>query len=173
MAGEGWLIRAAEPADLPACSVLRASHSGEPVADTEDRLRKELARPDRWLLVAIVGDIVTGYGRVSEHRPMQPRPTDAPPGYYLGGVMVNPRFRRRGIGLALTRTRMDLVFTMADEVWYFTNARNAASVAMHARLGFTEVTRNFTFPGVTFAGGRGILFRASARGGEHLETCQP
>jgi ribosomal protein S18 acetylase RimI-like enzyme len=155
------VTRAAEPADLLACSELQASHSGEPVVDVEERLQTELARPDRRLLVAIVDDAVAGYGRVSEHRPARRDPTDAPPGYYLGGVVVDPRYRRRGLGLALTRARMALVFTMADEVWYFANARNAASIAMHAQLGFAEVTRNFQFPGVAFAGGQGVLFRAS------------
>jgi hypothetical protein len=55
---------------------------------------------------------------------------------------------------------MDQVFVVADEVWYFTSAINSASIAMHARLGFTEVTRDFEFPGVTFTSGQGILFRA-------------
>lgn len=157
-----WPVRMAELADLPACAVLRASHSGGRVAEVEGRLRHELSRADRWLLVATGVAAIAGYGRVSEHRPAQPGPTDAPPGYYLGGVVVDPRYRRRGVGLALTRARMDLAFTMADEVWYFTNARNTASIAMHARLGFTEVTRDFTFPGVSFPGAQGILFRASA-----------
>jgi ribosomal protein S18 acetylase RimI-like enzyme len=155
-----WSIRGAEPADLPGCAVLQASHSGGLVAGSEDRLRGELTRSDRWLLVAVADGTVTGYGRVSEHRPERPRPAEAPPGFYLGGVVVDPRFRRRGIGLALTRARIELVFTMADEVWYFTNARNTPSIAMHAHLGFTEVTRDFWFPGVTFEGGQGILFRA-------------
>lgn len=159
---QAWPVRQAELADLPACAALQAAHSGEPIAAVEERLRHELSRADRWLLVAIADTAVAGFARVSEHRPTQPGSTDAPPGYYLGGVVVDPRYRRRGVGLALTVARMDLVFTMADEVWYFTNARNAASVAMHSHLGFTEVTRDFTFPGVTFAGGQGILFRASA-----------
>jgi ribosomal protein S18 acetylase RimI-like enzyme len=165
----GFSIGGAEPADLPGCAALQASHSGRPVADSEDGLRQELTRSDRWLLVAIADDTVAGYGRVSDHRPERPGPAEAPPGYYLGGVVVDPRFRRRGIGLALTRARMELVFTMADEVWYFTNARNAASIAMHGPLGFVEVTRDFTFPGVTFEGGQGILFRASSPAPRHTD----
>jgi len=44
-----------------------------------------------------------------------------------------------------------------DEIWYFTNA---ASLLLHYRLGFREVTRDFTYPGVTFTGGVGVLCRA-------------
>jgi ribosomal protein S18 acetylase RimI-like enzyme len=157
------VVRAAGPADVTACATLQASHSGGGIAETEDRLRAELARAGRWLLVATVDDVVVGYGRVSEHRPARVGPHDAPGGYYLGGLVTDHRHRRSGIGLALTRARMSRVFAMADEVWYFTNAHNTASIAMHARLGFTEVTRYFHFPGVTFAGGQGILFRAVAR----------
>lgn len=159
--GPGSLIRAAEPADLPACAALSVSHSGGGAAEAEQRLRYELVRTDRWLLVAVVDGAVAGYGRISEHRPAQPGPRDAPAGFYLGGLVVHPACRRRGIGLALTQARMEQVFVAADEVWYFTSATNSASIAMHARLGFMEVTRNFRFPGVTFTNGHGILFRAS------------
>lgn len=162
--GQGWLIRAAEVADLPACAALSVSHSGGRVADVERRLREELARPDRWLLVAVVDGAAVGYGRISEHRPAEPGPRDAPAGYHLGGLVIEPARRRQGIGAALTRARMDRVFAMADEVWYFTSATNAGSIAMHARLGFIEVTRDFRFPGVTFTGGQGILFRATPGG---------
>jgi len=41
--------------------------------------------------------------------------------------------------------------------WYFTNARNEASLRLHRELGFREVTRDFSYPGVTFEGGVGIL----------------
>jgi ribosomal protein S18 acetylase RimI-like enzyme len=163
--GPEWVIRAAEPADLPACAALSVSHSGGRVADAEQRLRDELVRTDRWLLVAVVDGAVAGYGRTSEHRPAQPGPRDAPAGFYLGGLVVHPARRRHGIGAALTRARMDQVFVVADEVWYFTSAVNSASIAMHARLGFAEVTRDFEFPGVTFTGGQGILFLATP--GDH------
>jgi hypothetical protein len=32
------------------------------------------------------------------------------------------------------------------------------SIDLHRDLAFVEVTRDFTFPGVTFEGGSGILF---------------
>ena len=48
----------------------------------------------------------------------------------------------------------------AEEMWYFTNAGNRASLRLHEALGFAEVTRDFVFPGVTFTGGVGVLCRA-------------
>ncbi len=45
----------------------------------------------------------------------------------------------------------------------FANARNRASIALHAAFGFEEVTRDFEVPGVTFEGGVGVLFRAVLR----------
>jgi RimJ/RimL family protein N-acetyltransferase len=49
---------------------------------------------------------------------------------------------------------------LAPEIWFFTNAANQASLRLHHRLGFREVTRDFTYPDVTFAGGTGVLCRA-------------
>jgi hypothetical protein len=42
-------------------------------------------------------------------------------------------------------------------VWYFASADNPASLDLHRDLGFREHTREFTFPGVSFAGGGGVL----------------
>ena len=78
----------------------------------------------------------------------------------MGGLLVETSSRRRGIGEALTRARMHWVFERAPEAWYFTNARNLASLALHAKLGFIEVTRDFVYPRVSFDGGVGVLGRA-------------
>ncbi len=40
---------------------------------------------------------------------------------------------------------------------FFANTRNRASLALHARIGFREITRDFTIPTVSFAGGEGVL----------------
>ncbi len=44
-------------------------------------------------------------------------------------------------------------------MFYFSNARNRVSIALHRRFGFTEVARGAEFAGVSFAGGEGILFQ--------------
>ena len=76
-------------------------------------------------------------------------PTDiAPPGYYLMGLVVRPDHRRQGVGAALTRARIDWILKRADAAWYFANARNAASIALHEPFGFEEVMRSFFYPQV-------------------------
>jgi RimJ/RimL family protein N-acetyltransferase len=90
---------------------------------------------------------IIGYARARLFEPEAQVPDDiAPPGYYLMGVFVVPNERRTGIGAALTQARLDWIANRAPTAWFFVNARNAASIALHERLGFEEVTRRFSFP---------------------------
>jgi GNAT superfamily N-acetyltransferase len=87
--------------------------------------------------------------------------------------VVDPNRRRQGIGSALTRARLEWVFERADSVFYVVNATNRASIDLHAKQGFEEVTRDFDLPGVTFVGGHGVLCRAWAPGaGPRAEIIQ-
>jgi ribosomal protein S18 acetylase RimI-like enzyme len=107
-----------------------------------------------------------GYGRARLFEPAPDAPADTvPPGYYLTGLFVLPEQRGRGIGTALTRVRLDWIGERAADAWFFANARNTASIELHRRLGFEEVSRRFSFPGLTFEGGEGILFRLRLRTG--------
>ena len=110
------------------------------------------------LFVARAAGALAGYGRV-EHweRPADCPERTAPTGWYLMGVLVDPAHRRAGIGRALTHARLDWLRGRTDRVWYFANARNTASLTLHAELGFREVTRDFEFPGTSFEGGAGVL----------------
>lgn len=131
------------------------------VAGLERGLRNRPNPPDDLLLAAVVEGRVVGFARARTFEPPAGAPANcAPAGWYLNGVTIAPDMRRRGVALALTRARMSHVARHADSVWCFTNVMNRASVDLHARLGFVEVTRDFWFPGVTFAGGTGILLRA-------------
>ncbi|MFD4724829.1 GNAT family N-acetyltransferase [Streptomyces seoulensis] len=66
---------------------------------------------------------------------------EAPSGAYLGGIVVDPTRRRANVGTALTVARMRRVFGGPDEqLFYVANTRNRASIALHARLGFREIT---------------------------------
>jgi ribosomal protein S18 acetylase RimI-like enzyme len=75
------------------------------------------------------------------------------------GLVITPAYRRRGIGAELTRRRLEWIAERAGEAFYFVNAQNRASIALHDEFQFEEVTREFTYPGVTFKGGAGIVYR--------------
>jgi ribosomal protein S18 acetylase RimI-like enzyme len=154
-------VRPAAAADLPGLARLAvAGRAGEQAAWAA-RFAAELADPDACLLVAADDGQVRAYGRVGRFDPPPGAPANvAPPGYYLTGLLVAPGFRRLGLGQRLTRARMAWTATRATEIWFFANAANQASLRLHQRLGFREVTRDFVYPGVTFAGGAGVLARA-------------
>lgn len=154
-------IRHATSADLPQAADLAVLHSGGERPHWQARFAEELVRPGSCLLIADSRGRVAGYGRVRRFDPSPHGPANlAPAGYYLGGIVVDPAHRRQGIGDQLTRARMAWTAPLASEIWYFTNAGNQASLRLHRRLGFREVTRDFTYPGVAFTGGIGVLCRA-------------
>jgi ribosomal protein S18 acetylase RimI-like enzyme len=154
-------IREGGEADLEDCAVLASLAERErPTGQWREALRRDLEGLEHVLVVAEAGQAIVGYGRARlfERAPDAAADT-VPHGFYLTGVFVLPEQRRRGIARALTQARLDWIGERADEAWYFTNARNTASIDLHRRLGFEEVTRRFSFPGLTFDGGEGILFR--------------
>jgi ribosomal protein S18 acetylase RimI-like enzyme len=154
------VIRLAVSTDIVECLALAARDVELPTGLADD-LREE----GRLLLVAEDAGRVVGYGRTMHFRRGAGVPADsAPTGYYLVGLVVDARCRRKGIGSELTRARLAWISGRATEAWYFANARNTASIALHAQFGFGEVTREFSFPGLSFDGGEGILFRARLSG---------
>jgi len=155
------VIRPAEHADAERCIPLaRLAAPERSATDWREPLLRDVDDPDRLLVVAKdAGDIV-GYGRARLFEPPPAAPTNtAPRGYYLIGIFVHPTRRRGGIGAGLTRARLDWIGERAADAWFFANAHNTASIELHRRFGFEEVTRDFSFPGLTFAGGEGVLFR--------------
>jgi ribosomal protein S18 acetylase RimI-like enzyme len=155
------IVRPARGDDLPAIADLTVLHSGGEHGQWLARLSEDLDRPGTCLLVAEDDGQVVGYGRVRRFDPDPQGPANlAPAGYYLLGLVVHPARRGQGIGEQLTRARMTWTAALAPEIWFFTNAANQASLRLHHRLGFREVTRDFTYPDVTFAGGTGVLCRA-------------
>ena len=125
-------IRAATPADAPWLADLVVAREGGDPRDHRARFIRE-AGPNS--------------------------PVGCPTGWYLAGVIVAMTARRRGVGRSLTQRRLAWIQARASEAFYFVNARNLASIDLHAAFGFQEVTRDFRVPGVTFSGGERILFR--------------
>ena len=84
-----------------------------------------------------------------------------PEGWYLMGTIVDPQYRRQGIGRRLCEARIRWVKQQAGEVYYYVNALNEVSIRLHQHLGFREITRDFGFPGLSFKGGQGgILYKS-------------
>ncbi|HEY2006782.1 MAG TPA: N-acetyltransferase [Solirubrobacteraceae bacterium] len=156
-------IRRAQAQDAPACARLQVTDpDAPPLDDRAGAMVRSLQRADRWLWVASRGSEIVGFGRLAGLAPADPG-SGPPAGLYLSGVSVSPAHRRRGIGRALTETRLGYAFgeQHADRVWYFTNANNAASIALHREFGFVEVQRPMRSAPVSFAGGVGVLFTLS------------
>jgi ribosomal protein S18 acetylase RimI-like enzyme len=157
-----FIVRPGVPDDVEPTLLLARQASPElEEAHWREALEEDQRHPARLLLVAVVADEIVGYGRARRFEHSRGAPADiAPEGYYLTGVFVRIDQRRTGIGLALTEERLAWIAERADEAWYFANARNVASIELHRRLGFEEVTRQFSFPRLAFDGGEGILFRS-------------
>src|SRR5262245_40457130 len=102
---------------------------GGELAAWRSRFESYLVRDDRVLFVAEVEGEFAGYGRMER---LDPEPVGdvpaAPAGWYLVGVVVPTRWRRLGVGTELTRARLAWAWDRTDEVWYFVNARNQASI---------------------------------------------
>lgn len=162
------LIRRAEPEDL--VSIASLLRGGSLVS-----VEEALADPSRLVLVAQApdGDVV-GWAKTHHWRHDDP---PAPAGHYLGGITVAEAWRRRGIAVALTEHRMAWLREHTDVVRCVTNARNAASLALHAGLGFDEVARGPRFHTTTFDGGAGVLLCARvglrAGGTAPVDTLRP
>ena len=157
-------VRAAEHRDVEGIVEIWVDRNGGDPADLQRRWRRSLDEPSSEVLtlVAEVEGELAGYGKANFfHAPDEAPPNCAPAGWYLSGVSVARSLRRRGVGLALTRARLERLGEVANEVFYFANARNRVSIDLHTQLGFEPITEDFWYPRVSFEGGRGILFRST------------
>ncbi|MEV4618902.1 GNAT family N-acetyltransferase [Asanoa sp. NPDC049573] len=163
-AGPSVPVRRGGLDDVPGCLELAVTVLGLNPVTWADSLRDSATDADRMLHVAEDEGRIIGYGRSALYTPPADAPDNAAPaGWYLLGLVVDPAYRRRGVGRALTVARMASIFERAEAVWYFARARNQASLDLHTELGFVEVTRDFWFPELTFEGGVGVLARAELR----------
>jgi aminoglycoside 6'-N-acetyltransferase I len=108
--------------------------------DRGEQFASDITDDSRKMFVAKAHGQVIAHGRVAELTAGEAGP-GTPPGYYLSGVLVERAWRRRGIATALTRARLRWVFARTDEAFYVAGADNAASLRLHAALGFQEMTR--------------------------------
>lgn len=155
LAPEQLLVRPAVVADIP--GILETNEQSEQDAAGLLPLAEAISDQARLVVVACVDGNIVGWAKTHywEH-------TDgvAPAGHYLGGVLVKPEWRRRGIGVALTEVRLDWIWERAAVASYVVNAANLASIDMHKRWGFRMVESAPKFHNTEFFGGVGLLMRA-------------
>lgn len=123
--------------------------------DRGEQFASDITGDRRQMFVATVLAQVVAYGRVIELAADEAGP-GTPAGYYLGGVLVEPAWRRRSIARALTRGRLCWAFARTDEAFYVAGADNVASLRLHAAFGFREVKR---FASERSAAGVAVLSR--------------
>lgn len=153
-------VRPADQEDVAAVAALSAKRAGDlDVTRHQERFSQMIGSSHALLAVAYMDEGLAGYG-VIEQKPAYS--DDVPGGYYLTGLVVEPKYRKKGIGRALVTARLDWAWPRTDYVWYFQNSRNDVSKMTHGKLGFEEVARDITIPGVTFdwRDGTGVLYRA-------------
>ncbi len=160
---EDLLFRSAVIDDAPLLATIMFNREGGDITDMIARFEKEIETSDpgsHLLLIAEHEGKIAGYARARYFsHPENPPRNICPEGWYLAGVIVRSRYRRRGVALALTKKRLEWIAERAGSAYYFANARNKVSFELHEKLGFEEVTRDFTYPGVEFEGGEGVLFK--------------
>jgi len=164
-----FVVRSARPSDVPEIADITLEREGGNLVDHLNGATGEIERlaageKPGLLVVAESEGKIAGYARVvHRNAPEGAASEDVPEGWYLGGVIVSPDFRRYGIGLRLTEHRIAWVARRADVVRYFASLQNRASIALHEKLGFREVRRGIMHPDLQFTGGVGALYELLLR----------
>lgn len=163
--------RPATPSDVPALARLAHAYYGGDLDGWQERLARAVTGGERVLLVetgrGTAERTVVAYARSASRAPTEPD-DPAPAGTWLTGLVVDPEHRRRGHARRLLALLLAEALPGGDPVWSMTNARNEASLALHARLGFVEVLRAPRMNGEDFEGGEGVLLRVGRPGSGRL-----
>jgi ribosomal protein S18 acetylase RimI-like enzyme len=148
-------------ADVAAAVELAVCVLGVKPGDREEQFAADISSEQRRMFVAKADSRIVAYGRVLELAADEAGP-GTPAGYYLSGVLVEPAWRGRGIGTALTRARLRWAFARTGTVFYVTGADNTASLDLHAAFGFQEIKR---FASERSAAGVDVLSQLGKDGG--------
>lgn len=129
------LVRWAGPTHAHAIARIDAVASGCDIDSIVPLIRKDLHRDGTQPLVAlaVVRGLVVGYAKLY----FGPFANGWPAGAWFTGLTVDPAWRRRGVGEALTAARLERADADGPvTAFYFTTADNRASIALHEALGF-------------------------------------
>lgn len=117
------VIRAAKAVDAAEIGQISADREGRDLFDAVADVRRALNDPkmghDRLLLVAEFRDCVVGFGKVQSLGAKGTTNECALPcGWYLTGIVVDPAFRRRGVGARLTAARLQWIAERSSTAYY-------------------------------------------------------
>ena len=145
------VVRKARPEDADTIIELTcARHNLDPQV-VRPRIENELAGIERGdpscVFVAQVGHHLVGFGRARQlQHARDGLPLALPEGWYLTGVIVDPTWRRRGLGEMLTASRLGWLARRTDAAYYVASRENRASIQLHHAFGFHEIARGFDYP---------------------------
>lgn len=145
------VVQELELTHLERCVALAVERDGGQPSRWRTSLERSLHSEDRQTFIAVIDNQLAGYGTVGWLAPAESDPDSAAPqGWYLLGLIVDPRYRRQGVGHHLTGTRMAWIQNRAPRAWYFVSSANRASIDLHAQFGFQLAVDGFALPGVNF-----------------------
>ena len=157
------VVRKARPEDADTIIELTcARHNLEPQV-VRPRIENELAGIERGdpscVFVAQIGHHLVGFGRARQlQHARDGLPLALPEGWYLTGVIVDPTWRRRGLGELLTAARLEWIARRTDAAYYVASRENRASIALHERFGFHEIARGFAYPRADLTADRSVAY---------------
>jgi ribosomal protein S18 acetylase RimI-like enzyme len=158
------VVRMADNMDIDGLTRVHLTRNPDDYDKIATRFKDEISQLNPLtclLLVAEIDGLLIGFARATYFMPAQhPDSHNCPEGWYLSGIIIDPKYRRLGIASTLTTYRLDWIAERANKAYYFANARNRVSIDLHEKYEFTELTRDFNYPNVEFEGGEGILFVA-------------
>jgi ribosomal protein S18 acetylase RimI-like enzyme len=148
---EEFNIRRAVPADAQGLALVRQEREGKDMDELLDDVKKvineSLNIETTFMFTALDGDKPIGYSIMRYFIPLEDAPANtAPEGWYLLGIALFEKYRRRGIGSELIKVRLQHIPEAFDTVYYFTNPKNLVSMALHSRFGFEKITEDIVFP---------------------------
>jgi ribosomal protein S18 acetylase RimI-like enzyme len=163
------VIRHASEQDAIQLGDISARREGLNPEDQAEAFKRMVNHPSAGgtslVLVAETEGRVAGFAKLRYLRKGEEHGAGSgPDGWYLTGIVVDPPYRRQGIGSKLTEARLEWISKRGRSVYYFTNARPQVRIALHRQFGFVEIARGPEFGCVTFEGGEGILWKADLSG---------
>jgi GNAT superfamily N-acetyltransferase len=133
---DAFSVRLGHPSDVPQCLEILATIQRSTAGWERTLIRTAIDGSDqRALFVAVAESNVVGYGRAVH----VDQPTMPMAGWYLLGVVTDEAWRRRGIGRALTSTRLHWIAERASVAYCTIHRLNRTSIALHRQLGFVPV----------------------------------